>query len=513
MTQPLPAEPRAQSSTVAQSALAARRHVASLLLLAFLGAALAGGLTRLQPNTYVSTVSLVVQTTSGASDTETLIRTMQALVSSEIIGADLARATGARLTPDEVVDRISVRRPPGAGVFTVAVADTDPERSRQLARQLVPAFEDRVDELSQPEPGELAVNYSVRPWASGLVNTTVDQPPIARNSVLGLGLGALLGLLVLALHARRHPVVLSPQHASEAYELPLLGAVPRLSARGANAADVLDVVLPSGGSISWPFPPRRLLVLVSDAVPDPAAVLLALGESLQSRGPVALLDAHDRPGSLTDKFRMRRSPGLGEVLAGEVSARASLVEAGNRPRVRVLGMGEHTREVMGSGGNVADLVRDLARDQFVILASSAGGLHPWVRILDAVDAVLVVATLKRTTVEEARVARDTLLAAPALPAAVLVLEHDRILSASSGSARVTPVDMPAQATQEDVDAPAAEAAAAAEETPARPAVSTPATAPAASPPTAPPTAPPPAPPAASPAAPSETMLEPSYRQG
>lgn len=431
MTQPLPDESRGQSSVLAQSALAVRRHLPSLLVLAFLTAALTGGLTRLQPNTYVSTVSLVVQTTSGASDTETLIRTMQALVSSEIIGADLARATGADLSADEVVDRISVRRPPGAGVFTVAVSDTDAERSRQLARSLVPAFEDRVDELSQPEPGELAVNYSVRPWASGLVNTTVSEPPVARNAVLGFGLGALLAMLLLALRARRHPVLLTPQHAAEAYELPLLGAVPSLSASGPNATDVLDVVLPSAAELGWPTPPRRLLVLVADSVPDPAAVLLAVASSLQSHGPVALVDAHDRPGSVSDRMRLRGAPGLAQALAGETSARAALVDAQGRTRVRVLGVGDDPREVAGDGRGVADLVRDLSRDQHVVLAAAAGGLHPWARVLEAVDAVLVVATLRRTKVEEAGATRDALLAARSLPAAVLVLEHDRILTASA----------------------------------------------------------------------------------
>lgn len=446
----LTAEERAPSDLLAQGRTVVRRVLPWLLALVLLSGALAGGLTRLQPKTYVSTVSFVVQSTGGASDSETLIRTMQALVGSEIIGADLARSAAPGLTASAVTDRVSVLRPPGAGVFTVEVSDTDEARSRRLAEQLIPVFQRRVAELTRPEPGEVAVTYSIRPWGSGAVDTRVAEPPVLRNTVLGLVLGALLSLLLLALRAATRPVLLTPAQARAAYRLPLLGAVPTEDPSSPDPADVLDVLLRPSPVTGWPASPRRVLVVGAPDLRDRAVLLVDLACSLQSTRPVAVVDAHGGQSSLSRLFNLRKRPGLSDALAAEGGTTPPLIDlrevaAAGEPTsgaagtsVRILPFGT-ARTSSAQSPRLAALVHELEREHLVVVDTPLlTGPLAWGPLLRTVDAVLVLAALGRTPVAEARATGDALLAMTDRPAAVLLLNSDRLLVPAAAASELRP---------------------------------------------------------------------------
>lgn len=455
------------TSLPAQMWRLARRNVVTIVALVLLAGALVGGINRLQPSTYRSTVSFVVQTTSGANDTETLIRTMQALVESDIIGADLVEATGVPRSPEEVVDSLSVSRPPGAGVFTVEVEDTDRGRSQRLAAALVPVFQDRVEELSAPEPGQLAVNYSIRPWGAGTVNTTVVPPPVTRNTVLGISLAVLVGVLLLAIRARRHPALLTPAQAGEAYGLPVLGALPRSNETGLAPADALAALLPAAASLGWPPRPSSVLVLGSDDQVDRAALVLALAQALARHEPVVVVDASTARDRVTGHLRLKRRKGLHDVVLGAVDVRSALLPLTPGQHVASVRTGSADRDALSSddrvrvlpaglggdggdqyGAEVATVVRDLQLDHVVLVdGSRARRRQPPAALLNAVEGVLVIATLGRTSVAEAEATGDALRVLTDRPVLVIVVGHDRLVTGGvlSRARRSAEADEPSSA--------------------------------------------------------------------
>ena len=459
MTSPdLTAERSAPSDPIAQSRGAVRRAAPWVLALSLGFGAAAGALTAVPSTTYVSTVSLVVQTTSGASDTETLIRTMQALVDSDIVGADLAQASGSDLTASEVVERLSVERPPGAGVLSVEVADGDAARSRRLAEQLIPVFTARVAELAQPVAGAPPVEYSIRPWGSGTVDTVEQGRPVVRNAALGVVLGGLISLVLVAVRASARPVLLTPAQARSAYRLPLLGALPGVRAGGPDPLDSLTAVLAGGRSPDWPLRPRRLLVVGSPDLRDRAVLLVDLACVLHPTGQALLVDTAGGRRSLTSLLGVTGRPGLAEALAGAGTAELQVPfgEAAGAPppepgalRVLPRGVAALSRQ---DGTALADLVTRSSQDQAVVVdAPRLRGPLTWSALLEQVDAVLVLGTLSRTRVRDARAIGDALLAGASCPVAVLLLESERLLVPAASATELAPPSgaSPTSATPQD----------------------------------------------------------------
>lgn len=186
-------EPLRERTAQEVSATAFRRWWL-ILLVALMGAGVSYGVTQLAATSYSASVTLVVQLPSGGSDTEALVRTVEALTTSRILLADLARNSGSGLTPGQVEDRLVIMRPAGSAVIEVSVVDTKAARARSIAEEVVPALKGRLQE-SRSESSDGSVSIGVRSFAGGPQVEQVE-PPGLRDGVLGGAAGAALGLLV-----------------------------------------------------------------------------------------------------------------------------------------------------------------------------------------------------------------------------------------------------------------------------------------------------------------------------
>lgn len=166
-----------------------------ILMAGLLGAAAAGVGTAEQDIEYQATVTLIAQGATGTDSSETLGRTVIALLTSSAIASDVADAVPGGLTPAQIRSKITAERPPGSSVIEVTYQDTDADAAAKVAQALVPAFLARTDSLGSDASGA----PQIVPWDSGSGVVVALEPPVARNAAIGGLLGAALAVFTLML--------------------------------------------------------------------------------------------------------------------------------------------------------------------------------------------------------------------------------------------------------------------------------------------------------------------------
>ena len=403
-----------------------RRFALPVLALALTAAAIAAVVTQRQPTTYASSVTMVVQTSAGANDTETLVRTMIALVGSEVVGAALQEQVDSPLAVEDIAANLSVERPPGSSVLTITYLDEDVDRSLRTAQAIIPVFQEQVELLEAEQAGQLAPNYAIQPWGAGAVVTSEIPAPILRNAAIAALLGALLGAAGAALYRQRNRVITDSLDAERATGLPVL-TTPRPLRAGSRAttwhpADIMDAMvarLPHLlGSQSLP---QRILVLSPDSDRHRVTFLSHLTRAMEQKGSATLLvDADLETGRLSRRLGLSRNPGLADCLRTDLPPeQASTVpDTGPAAGLHVLpaGTGLPLR-----ASSPALVLRALQTARLVVdgpAPSTHQSLGPLIR---CVDAVLVLTTAGRTTTRAAASITALIRSLGPTPAATILL--------------------------------------------------------------------------------------------
>jgi Mrp family chromosome partitioning ATPase len=399
-----------------------------VLLMALAGAAAAFGTMRLVPEQHVSSVTFIVRSNAGANASDMFVRTLEYLAQSEPVAAGISQRSAVDVSAETLVRRLEVNRPPGGAVMTVSYSDGDAYRSREVMRALVPVFAAEVTKLTQPAPGETAPSFALRTWGSGPVDTEVVHPPVSRNTILGVVLGALLGLVVVILRIQRHPPVASAAQAGTAVGLPVLASLPALKPgrRHLNARAAVELMLVRGPLVGLPEQPRRLLVMGPSTDSERTAFVLELARALAAQHrDVILVDADLGNGRLSRALGLQGRPGLGECLAGQrdtSQARMSLEELGVG-ELQVVPAGKHRANRVQR--SLAACLNDLPAQSVVIVdAPPLADAHGFGELAEWAGEILVVVSLGRTRVGDALVTGDALGALPRRPAAVVVLDSE-----------------------------------------------------------------------------------------
>jgi len=179
-----------------------RRNLALVLLGLVAGAIVAAGATATRPTVYESSATFILQSAASASQTETLVRNMMALVPDVNVGEDLQRVTGIDRDPADIAERLLVERPPGSSVLTITYSDEDEQSGQAVVAALEPVLNARVERL-QSTAGDAPV-FALSPWSGTDVTTVRNTPPVLRNAGLGAVVGLAVGLcLSLVLPTRR----------------------------------------------------------------------------------------------------------------------------------------------------------------------------------------------------------------------------------------------------------------------------------------------------------------------
>ena len=168
-----------------------------------LGALAGAAWATYSPQQYSSRVTLVVELPDGGADTEALVRTVEALILSNVVVADIVEESDAGLSATEVEDRLTVERPSGSAVIEVEVKDTSASQVEAIAAQVVPALDEAIDGLQDPiGEGTAKPSIDVTSFQDNPEVLAVDRLP-KRDAALGGLAGLILGLLVVALLSGR----------------------------------------------------------------------------------------------------------------------------------------------------------------------------------------------------------------------------------------------------------------------------------------------------------------------
>lgn len=399
-----------------------------MLAVALTSAAVAALFTQQQPTRYESTVTLVVQTSAGANDTETLIRTMMALVDSEIVGEELRERTTSPLPVDTITDNIGVERPPGSSVMTITYTDTDPDRSVATAQEILPVFQEQVELLGAEQAGRLAPNYAIQPWGGGAVITADVPAPVLRNAAIAALLGALVGTVGAVLYRQWNPQIRTAGDAEEATGLPVVTASLALASIRPgrshwNPNDVMDAVLNRlPEALGERVLPRRILVVSTESGRTRAAFITHLARSLQRReGPVTVVDADLEHGALSRELGLKQNKGLADVLRGRepASGAVTIPATGMAAGLSVLPAG--TDLPFRTGSSAAE-VTGLDGDVRIIVNSPGLSAHqPLGSLVREVDAVLVLLAAGSADMSETASLSALVRALGTTPAAVVLL--------------------------------------------------------------------------------------------
>ncbi len=408
-----------------------RRFALPVLALALAAAAIAAVFTQRQPMTYESTVTLVVQTSAGASDTETFIRTMTALVDSEVVGEELRARVESSLPVDTITANIVVERPPGSSVLTIAYTDTDSDRSVRTAREIIPVFQEQVALLEADQAGQLGQRYAIQPWGSGTIITSDVPPPVLRNAAIAALLGALVGAIGAVLYRQWNPQVRTSSDAEEATGLPVITSPRALGGTRWkrsqwNPTDVMDAVLTRlPGALGERELPRRILVISTEHGPQRGAFIVHLARALQQKGEaVTVVDADLERGTLTRQLGLAGTAGLSDQLRSDDGTTAAVVvpEKGTAAGISVLPAGTKlpVRSV-----SAAMAVNALGNQSRLIVDSPGLSAHqPLGSLVRAVDAVVVLLVAGSADVGETAALSALTRSLGGAPAAVVLLTDE-----------------------------------------------------------------------------------------
>ena len=398
-----------------------------MLALALSAAAIAAVVTLRQPTVASSAVTLVVQTSGSSSDTETLVRTMTALVDSDVLGEALREQVQSPLSAHVITTNLSVERPPGSSVLTVTYSDDNAQRSVATAKAIIPVFQDQVTKLETGQAGQLAPNYAIQPWGGGAVITTENGAPVLRNAVIAALLGFLIGAIGAVLYSQRHALVADADGARAATGLPVVTLPGPTGGNGRGAAmhpgDVmaaLATTLPA--ALGTPDIPRRLLLVSPESTGRTSAFVVQLARSLgQLEGGAILVDADLESGHLTRYLGLTSEQGLADCLRSDLAPADALVSPADGPAagLTVLPVG---RELPMRSGSAAHVLSRLDPSARVLVDAPALSPHQSLNaLLRGVDAVLVLVTVGSTNVTDASRITNVLSSLSPVPAATVVL--------------------------------------------------------------------------------------------
>jgi len=265
------------------------------------------------------------------------------------------------------------------------------------------------------------------------------EPKIPQVLGLGLGAGLMLGTLGAVALEATDTTVRSGEEAEELCAVPSLATIPRMGhdiglglrwphivesehewsvvaqqqpySMAAESYRTLRSSLLLGGNT-----PKVLVV--TSALPSEGKTLTAVNCATvlaQQGAKVLLVDADLRRSSVHRTLRIRREPGLGDVLNGRCRANEVAVSIDSIPRLSVVSAGEkviYPAEALASGEMVAAMEEwRETYDHVVIDTPPVAMVTDGVVVAAQADAVLLVAMASETTRKALRHTRDVLLRA------------------------------------------------------------------------------------------------------
>jgi capsular exopolysaccharide synthesis family protein len=471
-----------------------RRRIPLIVVCVIVAGGAAFGISEVQQKQYSATASLLFRNPGFAEDlfgstaaTETTDPEREAATNQKLVGLKIVGVRAAKhldgLSPEEVSDMISVSSEGQADVVSVTATSHDPQQAQEVANTFARQFisfraetdrsklveakqlaEREFDRLTKTQRAgvrgqalsrsaeKLGILASLQTGNAELVQpaelpTSPSSPKPVRNGIIGAILGLILGIALALLFERLSRRLRDPEEAQEAFQLPVLAAVPESKAIMATNDGAAAPELPFAENESFQMLRASLryfnvdteiqsvLVASNSAGVGKSTIAWNLARVAANSSRVVIVETDLRKPSLGRQHGLRMSPGLAALLTHQVSLDEAIQSKALATRSNGNGSGVsaesgRTLDVIVAGPpppNPAELIesktmRDVHAqlreryDLIVFDTAPLGVVSDAFPLLREVDGVIAVTRLGQSTRDHAERLREQLdrLEAPTL---------------------------------------------------------------------------------------------------
>jgi capsular exopolysaccharide synthesis family protein len=334
------------------------------------------------PKSYTATSRVIVNVPSsqilseavaGVQLSSSFMGTYADLASSRAVAQRVVQQFNLPISAEQMQGKIAAAVVPNTFIISISVSDEDPARAASLANEVPVALHDQVQQTQQGRTDQA----SVQPLDQADIPTTPHSPRPKLDLAVGLTLGVVAGILLLAALEALDRSVHTTAQVDGVLHTPLLATVPKHRGRDRTlvAADERDPMgepyrtLRTAIRYLDPDRPLRSLVVSSAAPGDGKTTVAAnLAVSLASAGlDVIVVDADLRRPALAATFGIEPAVGLTSVIIGDYPLVDALQQW--RPNLHVLPSGPlppNPSELLGSAAAAA-VVDELVRRCDIVL--------------------------------------------------------------------------------------------------------------------------------------------------
>ncbi len=209
-----------------------RRRWISIVVIGLVCMFAAFALTLTQTKMYSSSARLFVSTTTddanslnqGGQFSIARVQSYADLVSSQELATSVINDLGLEMGPDELSESVSAKVATNTVNLTLTVTNPDPHLAQQIAQSYAENLSDMVRQLETP-PGEETAPVKVTIVDQASFSDVPVSPKPARNAVLGLVAGLLLGFGLAVLRQALDTRISSVVDLQEVTDRPVLGTI------------------------------------------------------------------------------------------------------------------------------------------------------------------------------------------------------------------------------------------------------------------------------------------------
>lgn len=409
---------------------ALRRNWIAIILMTAVGLGAAYGWAKIQTPVYEASVSGLVKTRSTVDDPQQMLSqandaaarakvpTYLVMAGWRNVGEAAAASLGISVSPDVLVQRVTVTNPEGTNIINIAAQGSSPKAASDLATAWMKGLVGQIDKTDgvNGQPGTSPVMIYVAQTAA------LPQAPIFPSVPTALLIGGLLGLgggiafaMIRAVSDRR---VRATDDVEERVGVPVVGTIPKVDSVVAERRIVADEAH-SGTRVDFAVreslralrtnlqfmdvdhPPRTIVVTSALPGEGKSTVAANLAMTLAAAGAhVVLVDGDLRRPTVASTLGLVAGAGLTDVLAGRAKLTDVLQSAPDVPGLAVLTSGTippNPSEVLGSE-RMHQLIRDMAAHATVIIdAPPLLAVTDGAVLTNQADGALLVIAVAKTT--------------------------------------------------------------------------------------------------------------------
>lgn len=316
----------------------ASRNLLLGLLCILVGVAGAASYALFVPPKYEASARLYVYSDSatntsdlslGSTYAQQVVKSYAALATSPLVLGEVVRNRNLRLTADKAANNVVVSVPLDTVILNIQASSVSPRGAAELANGVADQLPLTVQSLS-PTSSSTSARVRISQIARAEVPVSGSGPSLPVLLVVGLILGFVLAVAVVALRSLLDTRVRDASQASELLGLPVLGAVERRAA----SEIVFDNPAASGRwreqfralrtnlqYLSADRPLRSVVLTSASPKEGKSTSSVALAQSLATAGRrVLLIDADLRRPSVGRLLGVEASLGLSDLLANSVKS-------------------------------------------------------------------------------------------------------------------------------------------------------------------------------------------------